>query len=44
MQKKDKDELDREKEEKDLLLEYIRMQNDVLKRIFKNTADKEEEK
>lgn len=41
--KKDKDELDQENEEKELLLELIRMQNESLKRIFKNTIDKEKE-
>ncbi|MGG1674431.1 hypothetical protein ACIFOT_01650 [Neobacillus sp. NRS-1170] len=39
--KKDKDELDQEEEEKELLLELIRMQNETLKRIYKNTLDKE---
>ncbi|WML39255.1 hypothetical protein RCG19_19030 [Neobacillus sp. OS1-2] len=41
--KDDKDDLDHEEEEKELLLEYIRMQNEALKRIFKNTLDKEKE-
>lgn len=39
--KKDKDELDQEEEEKELLLELIRMQNEALKRIYKNALDKE---
>ncbi|WP_268870142.1 hypothetical protein [Neobacillus bataviensis] len=43
MQKEDKDGLDIEEEEKEFLLEYIRMQNEALKRIFKNTLDKEKE-
>ena len=43
MQKEDKDDLDIEEEEKEFLLEYIRMQNEALKRIFKNTLDKEKE-
>ncbi|WP_278187270.1 MULTISPECIES: hypothetical protein [Bacillaceae] len=43
MKKDDKDDLDHEEEEKELLLEYIRMQNEALKRIFKNTLDKEKE-
>jgi hypothetical protein len=41
MKKQDKDDLDQEKEEEEILLEYMRMQNEVLKRIFKNTLDKE---
>ncbi|WP_263315344.1 hypothetical protein [Bacillus sp. S3] len=44
MKKNDKDDLDLEEEEKDLLLEYIRMQNEALKRIYKMTIDKDKEK
>ncbi|MFK9090412.1 hypothetical protein [Bacillus salipaludis] len=44
MKKDDKDDLELEEEEKEFLLEYIRMQNEALKRIFKNTVDKENEK
>jgi hypothetical protein len=41
MTKEEKDPVDVEKEEKEFLLEYIRMQNEALKRIYKNTIDKE---
>ncbi|WP_223587870.1 hypothetical protein [Neobacillus bataviensis] len=41
MKKEDKDELEQEEEEKELLLELIRMQNETLKRIYKNALDKE---
>ncbi|MFJ7727641.1 hypothetical protein ACIQXV_15935 [Neobacillus sp. NPDC097160] len=44
MKTEDKDDLELEEEEKEFLLEYIRMQNEALKRIFKNTVDKEKEK
>lgn len=43
LEKKNKDELEKEEEEKRALLEYIRLQNEALKRIFKNTLDKEHE-
>jgi len=39
---KEKDDLQKEEEEKEFLLEYIKMQNEAMKRIFKNTLDKEE--
>ncbi|MGF6950726.1 hypothetical protein QF028_003231 [Neobacillus sp. B4I6] len=38
---KEKDDLQQEEEEKEFLLEYIKMQNEAMKRIFKNTLDKE---
>lgn len=38
---KEKDDLRQEEEEKEFLLEYIRMQNEAMKRIYKNTLDKE---
>ncbi|MEH7073270.1 hypothetical protein [Neobacillus drentensis] len=41
---KEKDDLQKEEEEKEFLLEYIKMQNEAMKRIFKNTLDKEETK
>ncbi|WHY79617.1 hypothetical protein QNH20_10945 [Neobacillus sp. WH10] len=44
MKNEDKDELDREEEEKEILLEYIQMQNEVLKRIYKNSLEKDKEK
>lgn len=44
MKKDEKDDLDIEEEEKEFLLEYIRMQNEALKRIFKKTLDNEKEK
>ncbi|MFF2450247.1 hypothetical protein ACFVSW_24690 [Neobacillus sp. NPDC058068] len=39
----DKDNLDLEEEEKEFLLEYIRMQNEVLKRIYKKATENEKE-
>lgn len=39
----DKDDLDLEEEEKEFLLEYIRMQNEVLKRIYKQALENEKE-
>jgi len=44
MHNNDKDELDREEEEKEILLEYIRMQNEFLKRIYKNALNNDKEK
>jgi hypothetical protein len=35
------DELQKEEEERKALLDYIQMQNEALKRIYKNTLDKE---
>ncbi|MFJ5712968.1 hypothetical protein [Neobacillus sp. NPDC093127] len=40
----DKDDLDLDEEEKEFLLEYIKMQNETLKRIYKNALDKEKDK
>lgn len=37
----EKDGIDLEEEEKEYLLEYIKKQNEVLKRIYKNAVDKE---
>ncbi|MGG1400986.1 hypothetical protein ABE288_24675 [Bacillus salipaludis] len=42
--KQEQEDLDKEEEEKKLLLDYIKMQNEALKRIFKNTFDKEKDK
>ncbi|MBS4211495.1 MULTISPECIES: hypothetical protein [Neobacillus] len=41
MKKEKKDELELDEEEKETLLEYMRMQNEALKRIFKNAVEKE---
>jgi hypothetical protein len=41
MVEEEKDEMDQEEEEKEFLLEYIKKQNEVLKRIYKNVVDKE---
>ncbi|MEH7305139.1 MULTISPECIES: hypothetical protein [Bacillaceae] len=38
---KEKDDLQKEEEEKEFLLEYIKMQNEAMKRIYKNSLDKE---
>lgn len=43
MQNRYMDEEEKEAQEKKALLEYIQMQNETLKRIFKNTIDKKEE-
>ncbi|MDR7000697.1 hypothetical protein [Neobacillus niacini] len=42
--KEEQDDFEKEEEEKKFLLEYIKMQNEALKRVFKNTLDKEKEK
>lgn len=44
MKKDEKDEFEQEEEEKEFLLDYIKMQNEALKRIYKNTLDKEKDK
>jgi hypothetical protein len=44
MMEKEKDDLEQEEEEKEFLLEYIKMQNEAMKRIYKNSLDKEKEK
>ncbi|WP_257000310.1 hypothetical protein [Neobacillus jeddahensis] len=41
MSEKDLDVVEQEEAEKKLLLEYIRLQNEAMKRIYKNTLDKE---
>ncbi|WP_180960170.1 hypothetical protein [Neobacillus cucumis] len=41
---KDKDEFEKEEVEKEILLEYMKLQNEALKRIYKNTLDKNKEK
>ncbi|MEW9050185.1 MAG: hypothetical protein AB2392_03455 [Neobacillus sp.] len=41
MKEEEKDQLEEEEEEKKFLLDYIRMQNEALKRIYKNTIDKD---
>ena len=38
---KEKDEIAQEEAEKEILLEYMKLQNEVLKRIYKNTLDKD---
>lgn len=38
---KEKDDLQQEEEEKEFLLEYIKMQNEAMKRIYKNSLVKE---
>ena len=42
MRKEDKDDLKKEEEEKIVLLELMKMQNEALKRVYKNTINKEE--
>jgi hypothetical protein len=37
---KDKDEFELEKVEKEILLDFMKLQNEALKRIYKNTVDK----
>ncbi|MED4228348.1 hypothetical protein [Neobacillus cucumis] len=37
---KEKKEYEEEEKEKEVLLEYIKLQNEALKRIYKNTLDK----
>ena len=37
---KEKDEFEIEEAEKEILLEYMKLQNEALKRIYKNTLDK----
>lgn len=44
MDDKKKDELDLEEEEKEFLLDLIKMQNETLKRIYKKTIENEKEK
>jgi hypothetical protein len=44
MMEKEKNDLEQEEEEKEFLLEYIKMQNEAMKRIYKNSLDKEKEK
>ncbi|WP_260871647.1 hypothetical protein [Bacillus sp. X1(2014)] len=41
---KEKDDLQQKEEEKEFLLEYIKMQNEAMKRIYKNTLDNEKKK
>ena len=43
MKNEDQDDLEKEEDEKKFLLDYIKMQNETLKRIFKNTIDKEKQ-
>lgn len=38
---KEKDEIDKEEEEKKFLLDYIKKQNEVLKKIYKKAVEKE---
>jgi hypothetical protein len=38
---KEKDEIVQEEAEKEILLEYMKLQNEALKRIYKNTLDKD---
>ena len=39
-----KDNIKKDEEEREAILEYLRMQNEALKRIYKYTIEKEEEK
>jgi hypothetical protein len=41
MDRKEQDEIQKEEDEKKALLDYIRLQNEALKRIYKNTLDQE---
>jgi hypothetical protein len=41
--KEEKDDLEKEEEEKQFILDYMKMQNEALKRIYKNTLDKDKE-
>ncbi|MED3624093.1 hypothetical protein P4482_05710 [Neobacillus thermocopriae] len=41
MSEKEKNDIDKE-EEKQILLDYLRMQNEALKRIYKRVLEKEE--
>ncbi|WP_342430780.1 hypothetical protein [Neobacillus sp. FSL H8-0543] len=41
--KEEKDDLDKEEEEKQFILDYMKMQNEALKRIYKNTLEKADE-
>ncbi|MEH7110679.1 MULTISPECIES: hypothetical protein [Bacillaceae] len=43
MTKEEKDELELEAEEKEFLLEFMKMQNEALKRIYQQTLDKKKE-
>ncbi|WP_268926757.1 hypothetical protein [Neobacillus sedimentimangrovi] len=43
MSEKEKNDFDKE-EEKQILLDYLRMQNEALKRIYKKVLEKEEDK
>ncbi|WP_269153289.1 MULTISPECIES: hypothetical protein [Neobacillus] len=43
MSEKEKTDFDKE-EEKQILLDYLRMQNEALKRIYKKVLEKEEDK
>ncbi|WP_285857926.1 hypothetical protein [Neobacillus cucumis] len=40
---KEKVEFEKEEAEKEILLEYMKLQNEALKRIYKNTLDKNKE-
>ncbi|WP_285858267.1 hypothetical protein [Neobacillus niacini] len=44
MEDNKKDELDLEEEEKEFLLDLMKMQNETLKRIYKKTLENEKEK
>jgi hypothetical protein len=43
MKNKENNEVEQEEEEKQFLLELMKMQNEVLKRIYKNTLDPKKE-
>jgi hypothetical protein len=43
MKNDEQDDLEKDEEEKKYLLDYIKMQNEALKRMFKNTLDKEKD-
>lgn len=43
MKKENKDDIEKEEEEKRVLIELMKMQNEALKRVYKNTINKNED-
>jgi hypothetical protein len=43
MKKENKDDIEKEEEEKRVLIELMKMQNEALKRFYKNTINKKED-
>ncbi|MGZ4160329.1 MAG: hypothetical protein ACXVNF_05970 [Neobacillus sp.] len=43
MKKENKDDIEKEEEEKRVLIELMKMQNEALKRVYKNTINKKED-